>query len=177
MTIPDVESWSFATPRLLIRAARVEDAEAMHWIRGQMPYDPQHRDIPETRAMIADMAALAPGAPGWRRFALLPAGGGALVGDVGVRFDHPGPWQAEIGFALHPEARGRGFATEAVGAIVERLFENGVHRVQALTDARNVATQRLLTRLRFRHEAHYVQSWHDRGAWLDEFGYARLASD
>ena len=177
MPVPDIDAWSLATPRLLIRPARVEDAEAMHWIRGQMPYDPQHRDVPETRAMIADMAALPAGAPGWRQFALLPATGGALLGDVGVRFDHPGPWQAEIGFALHPAMRGKGFATEAVGAIVERLFANGIHRVQALTDARNIATQRLLVRLRFRREAHYVQSWRDGDNWSDEFGYARLASD
>ena len=176
------DGWQFKTPRCLIRPATVADAGALHWIRGQMPYDPQTRDLPATRTMLAEMAESPPDAPGWQQFAVFAKGAdgtatGPPFGDIGVRFGHPGPRQAELGFALHPDWRGRGYGTEAVGATVERLFAHSLHRIAAMTDARNVPTQRLLTALRFRQEAHYVQSWPVGDGWSDEFGYARLASD
>ena len=173
--------WSLTTARTLVRPAEIADAGALHWIRGTMPYDPQTRDLPAARAMLAEMAAAPPGGPGWRQFAVIADAGdapsGMILGDIGVRFDHPSPRQAEIGFAFHPDWRGHGLATEAVGALIERLFAQGLHRLAAVTDARNVATQRLLTRLRFRKEAHYVASWPVGDGWSDEYGYARLARD
>ena len=173
--LPD---WKFETDRLLVRPVEAADAQALHWIRGQMPYDPLSRDLSGTRAMIAEMLGRpAASAPGWQQFVLVLKDGGGIAGDIGVRFDNPGPRQAEIGFALHPDWRRLGLATEAVGAVVERLFAAGLHRVEALTDARNLPTQALLKRLRFRQEAHYVQSWPEGDGWLDEFGYARLATD
>jgi len=39
---------------------------------------------------------------------------------------------------------------------------------------RNIATQRLLERLRFRREAVHLQSWEEQGQWFDEIAYARL---
>ena len=171
---PLLDDWSFRTARLTIRPTQIDDAEAVHVIRGLMPFDPPTRDLPATRAMIAAMLALPRSAPGWRQFAMVADG--RLIGDMGVHFDSPTVRQAELGFALHPDVRRRGFAIEGVGALVERLFAvGGLHRIAATTDARNIATQRLLTRLRFRREAHHVQSWLHAGGWSDEFSYARLA--
>jgi RimJ/RimL family protein N-acetyltransferase len=42
---------------------------------------------------------------------------------------------------------------------------------------RNVATQRLLEKLRFRREALHLQSWAEGDRWFDEVTYARLASE
>lgn len=165
----------FRTARLLVRPVLPEDAEAVHRARSQMPFDPPKRDLAATRAMIAELQGTATDAPGWRQ--LVVVANGAVVGDFGIHFGHPRPGQAEIGFAFDPAARGHGYAFEAGEALVERLFALGLHRLYALTDSRNVPAQRLLTRLRFRQEAHHVRSWPQGDDWFDEFAYARLADE
>lgn len=143
-----------------------------------MPFDPQTRTLAETAALLADMARRAAvDAAGWQQFAVVARDDERFLGDIGVNFDTPRNAQAEIGFAFAREARGQGFATEAVGAMVDRLFASGRHRLVAQTDMRNVATQRLLERLRFRREAVHRQSWAENGQWFDEVAYARLASE
>lgn len=174
----DPPDWHLATARTGVRPATLADAAALHWIRGTMPYDPQTRTLRATRAMIAAMARTPTDAPGWQQFAVVDAADAARVlGDIGVQFDYPGPRQAELGFAMHPDCRGQGLAREAVGAMVERLFAHGLHRVEALTDARNQPAQRLLDRLGFRREAHYVASWPTGDGWSDEIGFALLSTD
>lgn len=169
---------AFATSRCRVRFATVADAAAMYEIRSQMPWDPQTRDMAATIAMLAEIAARPWDELGWRQFAVLDRDD-RIIGDIGVNFGSPTTGQAELGFAFAPHARGQGLASESIGALVERLFDRArVHRIEATTDARNVPTQALLTRLRFRQEAHYVQSWPlEDGSWSDELGYARLASE
>ena len=53
----------------------------------------------------------------------------------------------EIGYSVIPEARGQGYATEIVEALVRRAFESAaVDRVVAETTATNEASQRVLER-------------------------------
>ncbi|HEV8224513.1 MAG TPA: GNAT family protein [Rubrobacteraceae bacterium] len=53
----------------------------------------------------------------------------------------------EIGYSVVAEARGAGYATEIVGALVRRAFESDlVQRVVAETNATNEASQRVLER-------------------------------
>lgn len=174
----DLADWHIITPRTLVRPARAADADALHRSRGQMPYDPQTRSLVQTVALIADMdRRTAPDAAGWQQFAVLAHDSGGFLGDIGVNFDTPRNHQAEIGFAFAPDARGQGFAAEAVGAMIDRVFASGRHRLIAQTDRRNIAAQRLLERLRFRCEGVHLQSWEEDGQWFDELAYARLASD
>lgn len=170
--------WQIMTSRVLVRPAQPADAVVLHQSRGQMPFDPQTRSLAETEALIADMALRpAVDAAGWQQFAVLAEGGSRFLGDIGINFDTPRNRQAEIGFAFTPVARGQGFASEAVGAVVDCLFSSGRHRLVALTDMRNLPAQRLLERLRFRREAVHLESWQEGGQWFDEVAYARLASD
>lgn len=170
--------WQIMTRRVLVRPVVPADALLLHQSRGQMPFDPQTRSLAQTEVLIADMAKRpAIDAAGWQQFAVLAADGERYLGDIGVNFDTPRNRQAEIGFAFSPDARGQGFASEAVTAVVDRLFASGRHRLVALTDMRNLAAQRLLERLRFRREAVHLQSWEEDGQWFDEVAYARLASE
>ena len=170
--------WVIETERTIVRPAVAADAAALHASRGQMPYDPQKRTLVQTRRLIAAMDRRpARDASGWQQFAVVGRVSGVFLGDIGVNFDTPRNRQAEIGFAFAPEARGQGLAGEAVGGMVELLFAKGRHRLVALTDMRNVSTQRLLERLRFRREALHVRSWEESGAWFDECSYARLCDE
>ncbi|MBC7521539.1 MAG: GNAT family N-acetyltransferase [Sandarakinorhabdus sp.] len=173
-----VIDWEIRTARTLVRPAVVGDVAALHASRGQMPFDPQTRTLAQRRRLVAAMDRRPPrDAAGWQQFAVLAGDGGGFLGDIGVNFDTPRNQQAEIGFAFAPAARGQGYAVEAVGAMVEYLFARGRHRLIAQTDMRNVATQKLLEKLRFRREAMHLQSWAEDGKWYDEVAYARLASE
>ena len=168
---------AFATARCRVQPMTVDDAAGVLAIRATMPWDPPTRDLAATVAMIDEVARRELGEAGWRQFAVLEDG--VLIGDIGVNIGIPSQGQAELGFAFAPAARGHGLAQESVGALVDRLFAAGLHRIAATTDARNLPAQRLLSRLRFRREAHFVASWpcDAPGGWSDEFAYARLACE
>jgi [ribosomal protein S5]-alanine N-acetyltransferase len=74
-----------------------------------------------------------------------------LIGDIGmcVRLKEH---QAEIGFSLNAQWQGRGLATEAIGLATDLLFEQtAVDQIVCITDARNLAANRLLRRMRMDH--------------------------
>lgn len=55
--------------------------------------------------------------------------------------------------ALLPEHRGKGYGTAAQQALVDYLFATtAVHRVQATTEAANLAEQRALEKVGFRRD-------------------------
>ena len=86
--------------------------------------------------------------------------------------------QGEIGFAFHPDAQGRGYASEAATAVLELAFGLlGLHRVYGRTDARNVASAALMRRLGMRQEAHLRENEIFKGAWGDELVFAVLEDE
>ena len=84
--------------------------------------------------------------------------------------------QADLGWVLHPDHAGRGYATEAVRALLRVAFEDlGVRRVTANCFTDNVASWRLMERVGMRRETHAVQdALHRSGQWLDSYAYALL---
>ena len=62
--------------------------------------------------------------------------------------DADGPTdQVEIGWHLHPDQQGRGYATEAAEAVLDRAAGAGIDEVLALTDLDNEPSQRVARRL------------------------------
>ena len=86
---------------------------------------------------------------------------------------------AELGWVLHPDHTGRGYAAEAVRELIRICFEDlGLRRVTADCFADNASSWRLMERVGMRREAHNVRdSLHRSGAWLDGLGYALLADE
>lgn len=67
---------------------------------------------------------------------------------------------------------------EAVAALLDFLFQElQLHRVVAQTDVRNVPSVRLLERLGFRREGHFIEGFYLRGEWASEYLYALLARE
>jgi RimJ/RimL family protein N-acetyltransferase len=56
----------------------------------------------------------------------------------------------EIGWHFHPDAWGRGYATEAARALLDAAFETGLPRLLAVTHPGNTASQRVCERLGMR---------------------------
>jgi RimJ/RimL family protein N-acetyltransferase len=112
---------------------------------------------------------------GWVQLAATDRETGALCGDCAVHVLADQPGTAEVGVTFAPEHQGSGLATEALSAVVTRLFEDhGLHRVYAEADDRNVAVQRLLERLGFRCEARLVEADWFKGEWTTLRVYAVL---
>ncbi len=76
-----------------------------------------------------------------------------------------GRFQGEIGYWLHPPARGRGVLGEALPPLLDHAFATlddsglGLTRLHAATDADNLASQSVLLRAGFRETARERQSY------------------
>ncbi|HSJ52016.1 MAG TPA: GNAT family N-acetyltransferase [Actinomycetota bacterium] len=144
-----------ATERLLLRRSHPDDAEAISAYRS----DPEVRrnqgwartDAAWIRAEIEQMAARAPGEPGWVQFSVEERAGGRLVGDVGLCPADGEPGVIKVGYTMAPHVQGRGYATEAVRALTDYAFDRlGAGVVRAYASADNVASVRVAEKVGLR---------------------------
>jgi RimJ/RimL family protein N-acetyltransferase len=81
----------------------------------------------------------------------------------------------EIGLALLPEYRGRGLGTAAHQVMVRHLFACTLaHRLEAQTDADNIAEQTALERAGFRKEGLLRGARFREGDWRDMLMYGQV---
>ena len=86
--------------------------------------------------------------------------------------------QLELGFALVPSERRKGYCTEAVNVMVDYLFlSRNIVRVQAATNVENVPCQRVLEKVGFQMEGRLRKSYFVRGEWKDIFMYSILREE
>jgi aminoglycoside 6'-N-acetyltransferase len=84
----------------------------------------------------------------WAQIGIARANDDRLVGDIGLQRE--GAAQVQLGFSLARGAQGRGWAQAAVRACMTGLLVPlGMTRLRGITDARNAASLRLLSRLDF----------------------------
>jgi len=125
-------------------------------------YQSREAPFPLRRAetAVANFIASDPDRAGWFQDAVELAESRTLIGDVYVHL-HDNLKQTEIGFTVAATYQGRGHATKAVGAVLDRLFrERGLHKVTGEGDARNAASAGLLERLGFTREGRLrQQTW------------------
>lgn len=116
------------TERLRLRRSRPEDAETISAYRS-IPevrrYQGWERTDPQgVREQIEEMAARAPGEPGgWVQLSVEERESGRLVGDVGLSPAEGEPGVIKVGYTIAPEFQRRGYATEAVRALVDYAFD------------------------------------------------------
>jgi len=104
---------------------------------------------------------------------------GTKIGDL-IHFYvlHIGDRALEIGYGLVPGERGKGYGTEAVAIMVDYLFlSKEVGRIQAQTDDRNVASQKVLEKVGFRKEGTLRKSFFARGEWRNSCMYSILREE
>jgi RimJ/RimL family protein N-acetyltransferase len=144
---------SVTTPRLILDPI---DAEAARRVRARTPRPDEHwaADYP----FVGDLAAIGAFLSATERhgeqrpfgyYQVRLRSEGVAIGGIGFK----GPPQddaVEVGYGLAPSARGRGYATEALQAMVGLAGDLGVATVRADTDLDNVASQRVLEKAGFR---------------------------
>ncbi|MEV6348920.1 GNAT family protein [Actinoplanes sp. NPDC051851] len=170
------------TERLVLRRFRASDASVLSEYRSDPDvarYQSWEAPYPVEKAVVAvrNFAASSPDKAGWFQYAVEHAEERVLIGDVAVRL-HENLQQAEIGFTLAAAYQKKGFASEAVGAVLDRLFRlQGLHKVTGECDARNVRSAGLMERLGFQREGLLRQQTFIKGEWTDDLLYGLLAEE
>lgn len=131
--------------------------------------------LDEAVQLVREFGGGDPALPGWFQYAVELKDDGALIGDVGVGL-HDNLMQAELGYTLAPGRQRRGYAAEAVRAVLRDLFERRrLRRVSAVCDARNERSARLLERVGFLLEGERPAFTWAKGEWTDDLLYGLLA--
>ncbi|UXW86010.1 GNAT family N-acetyltransferase [Microbacterium azadirachtae] len=174
------------TDRLVIRASTADDADAV-WRYRRL--DDVSRwlttaptDAEAFGAHFADPERLAV-------TLLVELPGTGVIGDIMLRVEDA--WaqaevralaagvQAELGWAMDPAHQGKGYATEAVRAVMAACFTTlGLRRVHAGCFAANEPSWRMMERLGMRREEHSRgTALHRSGEWMDGMNYGILAEE
>jgi [ribosomal protein S5]-alanine N-acetyltransferase len=140
-------SQTVTTARLLLRRPLASDAEA---IFTRYSSDPEvtryvgwatHKTVDDTRGFLAfsdDQWNRWPAGP----YLVCSRADGSLLGSTGLMFETPDT--AMTGYVLATDAWGRGYATEALTAMVDVARTTGVVRLYALCHAGHRASARVL---------------------------------
>jgi RimJ/RimL family protein N-acetyltransferase len=173
------------TERLVLRLMTPADVDDVHAYQSRADvaryqlFDPRTRD--EVAAKLIEYAAATTLAQDgdFLQLALeLPGSADTRPRVIGDSFFHLTSVEnsrAEIGWTLHPDSMGRGYATEAAEAVLDLAFVRlGLHRVYAELDPRNDPSIRLCRRLGMREEAYFVGDLWFKGGWADTGAYAIL---
>ncbi len=143
------------TRRLTLRRVRLQDADDVFsfacediWMRllpdARQPYQQRDAERWVARRFLADW----PTEPTWAIEI-----DGRMVGWVGLNIE-PEHAQAELSYAMRPDLRGQGLATEAVRGVVDRVFlDSPLGKVWARVDTPNAASIRVLEKLGLQREA------------------------
>jgi ribosomal-protein-alanine N-acetyltransferase len=154
------------TPRLRLRTARADDLEAIHAILSDplataFWSTPPYTDLSETEAWLAGMIGNGPDQPDF-----VIERDGQVIGKAGF-------WRLpEIGYILHRDHWGQGFASEAAGAAIDHVFATtDLDQLTADVDPDNAASIRLLERLGFVKTGYAERTWCIAGDWKNSFYY------
>lgn len=172
------------TQRLFIRPVLPEDIEAIFAYRSDPDINRFLTHRPKTFDEVAERIAVQPkliNEPNtWFQLVLIERESGTLIGDIGLHFlEAKGTkQQVELGYTLRKESHGKGLATEALKAVINYLFHDlDKHRIVASIDPENEPSLKLVERLGFRKEAHFVKSLFLHGEWVDDVVFALLAEE
>ncbi|RIJ71286.1 N-acetyltransferase [Nakamurella silvestris] len=184
INLPFVFRSPVPTERLYLRLMVEDDVDAVHSYMSRadvceyLLFTPRDRE--EVAAKVAEFAAHTTLAADrdYLELAVIRRDDERLLGHVYFALESVEHETAEIGWTLHPDHHGQGYASEAADAVLGMAFEVlGLHRVVAKLDPRNDASVALCLRLGLRHEAHHVQDMMFKGSWADTGVYAILADE
>ncbi|MES2727347.1 MAG: GNAT family protein [Bacteroidota bacterium] len=100
------------------------------------------------------------------------------LGMIGLTMGKPHYRNAEVWYKINPAFWNKGYASEALKAILVFGFNTlQLHRIEAGCAIENIASVKVLEKAGFTKEAHTRKLLPIRGKWHDNFGFAILEED
>jgi RimJ/RimL family protein N-acetyltransferase len=180
--MPDFNDVTLQTARLRLRAPVLADADAIFAMRSDPvvqrygshgPWTDRQTAVDwiarNTRGMAAGEHA---------QFVIVRREDDVVVGSCTLYGLDAQCRRAEVGYALALAEWGKGYANEAVTAMLDWGFDHlALNRVEADIDPRNEPSARALERLGFTREGHLRERWIVDGEVSDSWLYGLLARE
>lgn len=151
------------TERLIIREMTDEDAEALWEIQNRQEVrrytenlsEDRQTELEKHKAYVTHVYPMY----GYGFWGVYRKEDGKLIGRCGIQdYEHEGAWEIEIGYLLDPPEWGKGYATEAVCAVLKYAFEcMDMQSVVALIEPENERSLRLAKRIGMQFQAYDVR--------------------
>ena len=100
---------------------------------------------------------------------------GELIGGARIDIEAAMHGLGSIGYGLRPDQQGKGLATEAADLVVGFGFEElGLHRIEALVQPWNTASQRVVAKLGMTEEGRLRERFLEADGWHDALVFSIL---
>jgi RimJ/RimL family protein N-acetyltransferase len=168
--------------RLILRPIDLNDKTEIFAYRSDKETNKYQGWIPKTigdvEAFIGKIAKQINEPETWFQFSIIEKESQKIVGDLGIHFWDKENKQVEIGCTLNKNYQKKGYATESVRKVMDYLFtELNKHRIITSIDPNNENSVRLVERIGFRKEAHFVESLFVNEKWVDDLIYSLIEKD
>ena len=111
-------------------------------------------------------------------FAIIERDSNRCIGGTGLRPIAREPRVIDLGYALATDSHGKGYATEAVGALVNEAFAHrGAERIFGNAFVGNQASRRVMEKLGFIYEGTQHRTVCKNGTWIDQWMLAITRPD
>ena len=178
-----MEQLLLSTKRLQIRNLKTEDVDLFLLYRSNpditkyQGFDVMNHQ--ESTSFIAEQKDKLFGKPGeWVQYGIEDLSAKSLIGDCAIKLDCNDIRLAEIGITVSHLHQKKGFAKEAMIAILQFLFDiKKVHRVVEIVDAENNASIHLMKSIGFRQEGFFIENIFFKGKWGSEIQFAMLKKE
>lgn len=148
------------TDRLRLRPIEMEDANQLFQYRSQRAHHPYQGWIPERPEEAIQYIKKKPSQfdqeDSWFQLAMERKGQAGLIGDLGIHFINNKVGHCELGISLAVEFRGKGYATEALAAVMDHLDRDFKKKlITVAIDPQNQPSLKLFERLGFVKSTNY----------------------
>ncbi len=167
------------TPRLRIREFIESDYQALRDMDMRADFNTYERDFAteaDTHASLDESISTQMEIPRTvYRMAITILPDDTVKGVIKISSQQAKIREWEVGWAVHPDEWGKGYATEAAWHVIDWAFrELNLHRVVADCHAFNAASIRVMEKLGMRFEGRIREVRWVNGVWWDECVYAAL---
>lgn len=101
-----------------------------------------------------------------------------FIGLFGLKLDHQKYNRAEVWYKVHPDYWNKGYATEALKAVLQFGFDTlGVHRIEAGCAVDNIGSVKVLEKAGMTREGRGRKILPLKSGWSDNFQYSILDTD
>ncbi len=170
------------TPRLRLREFSELDFQAFREMDARAELHTYERELPgvaETRDTLNSLLRDALEAPRTNyRLAITIRPNDTVKGIVKLARQWEAIREWEVGWAVHPDEWGKGYASEAAWYLMDWGFkELSIHRTVAFCHSSNTASVRVMEKLGMQQDGKLRETRWLHGEWWDEYVYAVLDKD